>query len=204
MAIGINFILFDGARLKQQMGIVRALNPDHLSLYKGRQEIDLADVGPYLSGFEPGDKFAYWYKETGWGNSWGFLVNSTSNMEGLLQHFQKFLLIKNENGKELYFRFYDPRVLRTFLPTCDEQQLIEFFGPVQQFICEDEDPLFALIFSFNGKRLVIERVVHSVVFPSITKTENAVSPNVNTATAIGNNAVAVELKAQRPARKFFD
>ena len=32
------------------------------------------------------------------------------------------------DDEALYFRFYDPRVLESFLPTCSEEQLDEFFG----------------------------------------------------------------------------
>jgi hypothetical protein len=55
--------------------------------------------------------------------------------------------VKTEQGKMLYFRFYDPRVLRIFLPTCDAMQLRELFGDaIDSFILEDEDPAFAIRF----------------------------------------------------------
>src|SRR5436305_10083170 len=92
------------------------------------------------------------------------LVETNETHDDLKKHFRKFLLVKTEDGKELYFRFYDPRVLRIFLPTCDVAQLKEFFGPVEKFICEDEDHAFALLFSFDGKQLITERVAVDKVF----------------------------------------
>jgi hypothetical protein len=52
---------------------------------------------------------------------------------------RRFLIVKTENGQRLLFRFYDLRVLRTFLPTCDSGQRKEFFGPIQSFVAESED-----------------------------------------------------------------
>jgi hypothetical protein len=205
MTTGINFILLDAARLKHEMGNARELNLNYLSLYHGRREMNLADVGPYLFAYDQGSAFATWYKQSGWGNSWGLLVNSTSGMEELLNHFQKFLLIKNEEGKELYFRYYDPRVLRIFLPSCDVQQLEEFFGQVQQFICEDEDPAFALIYTFNGARLVTSRVTATTIFPALVKPASSPElPKVIPVTTTKENEISIEIKAQRPARKFLD
>jgi hypothetical protein len=73
-------------------------------------------------------------------------------------------MIKTEDDQQLYFRFYDPRVLRIFLPTCDENQLREFFGPIEQFICEDEDPEFALVFSFEKNNLKTQRITRESLF----------------------------------------
>ena len=67
----------------------------------------------------------------------------------------------------MYFRFYDPRVLRIFLPTCDAAQLKEFFGPVAHFICEDEDPAFGLVFSLEQGKLKTEKVPVKELFPQM-------------------------------------
>ena len=139
-------------------------NNNQVSLYKGTSEEELADVAPYLFEFEPGSDFAKWYQENGWGDSWGIPLCSTFKFEETSIHFRKFLLIKTEDDQQLYFRFYDPRVLRIFLPTCDEKQLKEFFGPVEHFICEDEDPEFALVFSFEKNELKTKRLSKQDVF----------------------------------------
>ncbi len=60
---------------------------------------------------------------------------------------RRFLRIKTDDGQQLYFRYYDPRVLSIFLPTCDASQLQEFFGPVNQFIIEDPTRQRTLLFT---------------------------------------------------------
>jgi hypothetical protein len=55
--------------------------------------------------------------------------------------------VKTEDGKELYFRFYDPRVLRVFLPTCSPRETTGFFGPIKSFLLEDDPPQTLLRFT---------------------------------------------------------
>ena len=59
------------------------------------------------------------------------------------------MIVKDEAGRKLYFRFYDPCVLRVFLPTGSSQQLLQMFGPIQQFIVDDHDLTKALLFSLG-------------------------------------------------------
>jgi hypothetical protein len=62
---------------------------------------------------------------SGWGNSWGIFCTSQSTFEDLLGHFRSFLLMQ--------IRFYDPRVLRALLPTCErsEEHTSELQSPLQ-------------------------------------------------------------------------
>jgi hypothetical protein len=89
-----------------------------------------------------------------WGESWGYFLSAPCEFEQLLQHLRQFLLVKDQAaGKERFFRFYDPRVLRRFLPTCAPAQLAEFFGPVRKFLAEDSDPSSLVEFTLANKRL---------------------------------------------------
>ena len=55
---------------------------------------------------------------------------SPEPLEGLRRHFRDLLMMKLPDQKQVYFRFYDPRVLRLFLPTCTAQEIGLIFGPV--------------------------------------------------------------------------
>ena len=57
----------------------------------------------------------------------------------LCDHLRKIFIVEDDEGQEYFFRYYDPRVLRTFLPTCSKCQLDEFFGPIEVAICESSD-----------------------------------------------------------------
>jgi len=67
----------------------------------------------------------------GWGQSWGvFVVTEEDDIEVLFEHFRQFLKVEDPEGNRLFFRFYDPRVLRIFLPTCNTKEVFDFFGEV--------------------------------------------------------------------------
>lgn len=153
------YLLLDSARMDDAIEQAKELvgEKEYICLYKGLAEERLSAVAPYLFYYYD-SKFGEWYQTEGWGNSWGLLVSTDLGLGDLARHFRRFLMVKTEEGKQLYFRFYDPRVLRIFLPTCDREQLIEFFGPIHFFFMEDEDPSFALKFSLKNGELHTERI----------------------------------------------
>lgn len=136
-----NYILLDAARMEGAIQEARELNPDNTCLYEGDSEKFLAAVAPWLFAFEPESDFARWLVRRSKGNNWGILFRSDVEPVRLYKHLRRFLIVQTEDGRELYFRYYDPRVLRVFLPTCDEPQLHEFFGPIAAFLAEDENGL---------------------------------------------------------------
>ena len=153
-----NFILLDAARMGALIEEARLRSKVNDCLYRGQSEAALSGVAPHLFQYAHTTDFARWYLTSGWGDSWGVLLKSSWPFTELHKHFRKFLLIKAEDGQELYFRFYDPRVLRLFLPTCDTGQIRELFGgAIDYFIVEDEDPDFALRFSHQNGLLQTER-----------------------------------------------
>ncbi len=160
------YSILDAARIFGELNTAQKLQSNFLSLYKGRSEELLTTVAPYLFPYKSDTEFGSWLMDRGWGNAWGIFIVSKGTMEDLHKHFRKFLMVKTEEGQELYFRFYDPRVLRIFLPTCDSTQLRDFFGPIDSFILEDVDPNRLLIFSFDGGQLrtkIIENVAENKI-----------------------------------------
>ena len=153
------YCLLDAARMDDEMDQAKELaGPDQfLCLYAGSAEETLSHVAPYLFMLEK-PAFTNWVLTEGWGQSWGVFVVSEAEPLALHQHLKRFLYVRPANGPALYFRFYDPRALRLFLPTCNADQLQAFFGPVRYFITEDNDADFALNFSLDNGRLVQERV----------------------------------------------
>lgn len=139
-----NYILLDAARMGNTIENAKQLNQQFDSLYRGRSEESLAVVAPYIFSFAAQNDFGKWFFEKGWGDAWGILIQSSYPMHELHKHFRKFLIVGTEDKQELYFRFYDPRVLRIFLPTCNTEQLKEFFGPIDYFIMESDNPAFAI------------------------------------------------------------
>ncbi len=53
------------------------------------------------------------------GSTGAFLLSALRISRSLRKHFRTFLMVKSPEGDRLYFRYYDPRVLRVYLPTCN-------------------------------------------------------------------------------------
>lgn len=142
-----NYAILDAARLYGELEKAKRLGSVFSSLYKGKSEQTLAEVAPYLFACDWSSPLAHWILNEGWTLAHGYFIQSTVSFEELHKHLRKFLIVQDEKGKQLYFRFYDPRVLRIFLPTCDNVQISEFFGPVKHFIVEGDSKDEAIQFS---------------------------------------------------------
>ncbi len=165
-----NYLLFDAAKAESSLAIAMELSSNLQSLYKGTAEEDLAGVAPYFSPIQNNTPFANWFLREGWNKNWGILLFSNANFEDTYKHFRKFLMVQTEDREQLYFRFYDPRVLRIFLPTCDKMQIFELFGPVKIFICENEDPNFFTVFSHRNGELVTGKYEKHLLFDNLKDT----------------------------------
>jgi hypothetical protein len=119
---------------------------EHECLFRGELKPDVAEVAPYLVRVQPRHRFTDLVMEAGWGQHWGVFILSAASLSDLRRHFRRFLMVRDSKGKPMYFRYYDPRVLRTFLPTCNSEELKTIFGPVTSYIVEDEKPEAALRF----------------------------------------------------------
>ncbi len=113
----------------------------------------LWNVAPYLVPIDPaGGYLENWARR--WGESAGILLVSNAEEEPLYQHLREMFVVQDEQQQEFFFRFYDPRVLRTFLPTCSPVQSQKFFGPVRTFVVEDAAGEAALSFARHGAVVV--------------------------------------------------
>jgi hypothetical protein len=151
----MRYYLLDGARCNDALDDTLQQAPKHMSLYKGRSEENLASVAPYL--IDVNTTFEQWILKNGWGKSWGYFLESELPFEAVYSHFRKFLIVENEDFTQFYFRFYDPRVIRLFLPTCDTKQLQAFLDPLDLLISEmpEEESKVTLFSIENGKLKVV-------------------------------------------------
>jgi hypothetical protein len=67
----------------------------------------------------------------------------------MARHFRRLVRVVDEAGTVMLFRFYDPRVLRAFIPTCTAEQRAELFGPARRLVMEGPDGA-ALVFATEG------------------------------------------------------
>ena len=118
----------------------RCILRGHQAIFLGRLPRVLAEAAPYLVKLDPKTNFARWMISRGWGDNWGIFAISSATLDELLINFRRFLMVKDESGKPFYFRYYDPRVMRAYLPACNVKELKMVFGPVDRYYVEGEDP----------------------------------------------------------------
>lgn len=140
------YAILDGAR---NSGIYTAVHKSECEfecLYRGELDPELAEAAPYLVKLDQRKPFTTWLIEKGWGGSWGIFLQSSASFRDLRKHLRKFLMVYDSNARPMYFRYYDPRVLRIYLPTCNSDELATIFGPIKCIMLEDKNPETLLYF----------------------------------------------------------
>ena len=147
-------VVLDGASVPELLQRLHAEDSLEVEcLFRGTLEPDMKQVAPYLVKLDPDSEFARWVVGTGWGQHWGTFVTSRQEFRALRNHLRALTLVYRRDGTPLYFRYYDPRVLRVFLPTCTPAQLKQFFGPVDVFLAESEAADALSIYRLSGEQL---------------------------------------------------
>jgi len=152
------FAILDGARDERIYPHVIESTLEHCCLYRGELEPDLAAAAPYLVQLEPDAPFTGWMIAQGWGDSWGIFAKAPATLPELRRHFRRFLMVYDPNGNPLYFRYYDPRVLRVYLPTCNAEETAALFGPVERYFLEAEDANVLMQYRHTGGQLMPRHV----------------------------------------------
>ena len=154
------YALLDAGRDPEILTLLYRYDSPCRSLYQGEAEATLGPSGPFLVELRETDLLTQLLRK-GWGQSWGLFVISTAPFDELRRHFRTLLMVRRaKDQSELYFRFYDPRVLRVFLPTCSTEQVRAVFGPVSAFLMEDAEGSLLRFVADLGK-VACEVVAHA-------------------------------------------
>jgi hypothetical protein len=133
------FTLLDGASVKDLRMQLYKTGPPYHCLFRGELAPDVAEVAPYLVGLLPDSPFTDWVLSESMGKHWGVFAQSRQSITEMRRHFRSLITVHDEGGTPMIFRYYDPRVLRSFLPTCNAGELKTFFGKVDTFLAEGAD-----------------------------------------------------------------
>lgn len=128
-------------------------------LFAGTLPETVERVAPYLIEMRADDSFTE-LMLSGWGRSFGVYLECDRPLAELRHHLRTFLTVTDPTGAKMLFRYYDPRVLRAYLPTCDGDELRTVFGPIRAFWMEARDPGVMLEYRFDGRGLrVVEHAL---------------------------------------------
>lgn len=117
----------------------------------------LANYGPWLVQIDLDSVLLDELLEQGWGQAWGIYCITRQTMPEVRRRLQHAVLAEIEPKLRAYFRFYDPRVLRTFLPTCDAEQARLFLEESEIYL-EDSNQRFLTRFYLTDGAVRSERL----------------------------------------------
>jgi hypothetical protein len=120
------------------------------SLFEGTMDEQSYGVSGFLVECKKESPLFKWMTTEAWGDSCCIFFTSKASFDDLFKHFQKFNRVYLEGDEVVLFRYYDPRVLRTYLPTCNRGEVEMFFGEVMAFIAENKNPELLTRFEKNA------------------------------------------------------
>jgi len=132
------FAVVDGARHPNLHGLVTQCS-NRGPLFAEPVDKALVQHAPYLAALREDEPLLSTWRRHGLGQSWGVLIEATVDFDALQRHLRQFLRVSLPDGSIVVFRFYDPRVLRVFLPSAPPAQVAQMFEGIVQFVVEAED-----------------------------------------------------------------
>lgn len=160
------FAIVDAARDRYALALLMQSQAQYQSLYEGPSGVTLSDVAPYLVQLPPESDLLRLLVKEGWGKSWGVYLKCAAEFQEVRRHLRHFLEVRQPDGEQMYFRFYDPRVLRTYLPGLQPDEARAFLGPIHCYLMEDKEPNTLLQFMNTGKGLATAGIPLSAAVPT--------------------------------------
>lgn len=146
---------------------LQAMTDKVTCLYRGKALEEFGDDTAWVAAIQPDESVLDWLVDNGFGKRWSIFLRSSLQLADIVRHLCKFTVILDDVGTAHFFRFYDPRTLRQYLPVFSTEQRAEFFQGVHAWYCEnDVRPNELLKFTKNGDALL--REVISLVPPQNT------------------------------------
>jgi hypothetical protein len=136
-----NYILIDAALWSNDIDLL-FLDEDvvYRSLFKGSTGEELWSVAPYLADISSNEGLVEKIKEINRNEpinrriTW---LSSPLNIDELRKHLRRFLRMKREDDSYVYFRFYDPFVIKKVFPNLTKEQATEFFERIDYVMTDD-------------------------------------------------------------------
>jgi hypothetical protein len=127
--------VYDAAQSEVVLRMLDVLRPPHVSLFSEGRDSRMGAVAPYLVELVPQPEPGSILLDQLWGHHWAVYLKSRAGLDELRRHLRRFLMAEDDDRRRLFFRYYDPRVLRAYLPTCTAEEAKAFFGPIECYYC---------------------------------------------------------------------
>ena len=129
-----------------------------MCLFRTEVVSPLGRAAPYLVPVEHAERLIAAWRRHGLGQSWGLFLTSSQEQARVRQRLRTFNEAKLPDGRVVLFRWWDPRVFRVYLPTCDAGDLVTLFAGIDSYVCENDDGAGFTIYLNREGTLATERV----------------------------------------------
>lgn len=153
------FALIEGARYPNLSERLESSGLEYRCLFTGKAQDSLGDVGPWIVRLENNHPFtqALFTRDPKdnlgralWDSDTFTLIRSPVSLQGLWRHFRKFTQVTDEaTNKRLFFRFYAPETLCTFVTNMEKKDLQDLLKGCVLFSGKDTNDIFVLIHREN-------------------------------------------------------
>lgn len=135
------YAVLDASRDDRIRVLLRESPLTYRSLYDGALGDALGEVAPYIVELDREGALLDDLVLEGWGRHWGVYISAppAHDLEAVRRHLRHFLMVELPGGQRGYFRFYDPRVLAAFVPTCTRAEQQQFLGELEFHVVDAHD-----------------------------------------------------------------
>ncbi|MEZ4445329.1 MAG: DUF4123 domain-containing protein [Polyangiaceae bacterium] len=124
------YAVVDAARDPEVLAWVERSGLAYQCLFQGEKAKSLREEAPWLLSFGRDKAALEDLVDKFHDRAMVAYVVSSEPFFAVRRHLRRIQRVQTEDGRVLYFRYYDPRVARVFLPTLDDKQLRWMFGKV--------------------------------------------------------------------------
>jgi hypothetical protein len=129
----------DAARDPRILALLRESVDRYHSLFEGAKGVAIDEQAPYLVELRDDSDLCERLFAEGWGRRWASYLTTRRPFKEVRTHLRRVLMVEDEEtGEELYFRFYDPAVLRVFLSAAGRRHREALFDGIDSFVLEGE------------------------------------------------------------------
>ncbi len=152
------YCVLDGANVPNLPMRLYETRVPNFCLFRGDLPPDVVHVAPYVVNLLPNNQFTEWVLEEEPGKNRGIFAHCRFSITEMRRHFRSLISVHDEEGNPLIFRFYDPRVFRNFIPTCELEEVKTLFGKVETYFVEAENSPNMLSYKIDNDEVKISEI----------------------------------------------
>lgn len=135
------YLLIDAARSAEIVPVIEALSDTAQCLFDGEAREDLGHLAPWLVPLDRSSAVLEWFVETCLGKDRGIFLQAGPVARHVKSSLKRSLMVTDETGREMFFKFYRPSVLRSYFPELSADQRALMMRGMDAFWAESEDGL---------------------------------------------------------------